>query len=101
MGVSGRVTSPTFTLVHEHRGNPGLNHFDLYRLDEDGLDSLGFEEYLLGGAVCAIEWPANAGLLLPEERLDVTLEPLDDGARRITVAARGDRYQTLLEGLPR
>ena len=100
LGVTGRVTSPTFTLVHEHHGNPGLSHFDLYRLDEGGLEDMGFEEYLGGSAVCAIEWPGNAGSLLPQERLDVTLEPADDGAARtITVAARGRHYETLLEGL--
>ncbi len=100
LGVAGRVTSPTFTLVHEHHGSPGLNHFDLYRLDEGGLADMGFEEYLDGGAVNAIEWPGNAGSLLPEERLDVTLELVEDGnARQITVAARGRRYEALLEGL--
>ncbi len=100
LGVTGRVTSPTFTLVHEHHGNPGLNHFDLYRLDEAGLEDMGFEEYLQSCAVCAIEWPGNAGSLLPEERLDVTLELTEDGnARQITVAAKGRRYEALLEGL--
>ena len=99
LGVAGRVTSPTFTLVHEHRGSPGLCHFDLYRLDEDGLMDMGVEEYFGSGAISAIEWPGNAGSLLPEERLDVRLEPDGDDGRSITVTARGHRYETLLEEL--
>ena len=38
MGLSDRVSSPTFALVHEHDGPIPLYHFDLYRLsDEDEL----------------------------------------------------------------
>lgn len=99
LGVSGRVTSPTFTLVHEHHGNPGLNHFDLYRLDEDGLFDLGVEEYFAGNAVNAIEWPGNAGNMLPGERLDVELADTGDDERTITVVAHGSRYEALIEGL--
>jgi tRNA threonylcarbamoyl adenosine modification protein YjeE len=38
MGFTGRVTSPTFTIVNEYPSDPPLYHFDLYRLDgEDEL----------------------------------------------------------------
>lgn len=101
LGVKGRVSSPTFTLLHEHKGDPGLNHFDLYRLDEDGLMDLGADEYFAGPGVSAIEWPGNAGALLPEERLDITLEETGETGRKITVAARGARYEATLGGLKR
>jgi tRNA threonylcarbamoyladenosine biosynthesis protein TsaE len=96
LGVGGRVTSPTFTLLHEHQGSPSLYHFDLYRLDEDGLMDLGAEEYFGGSGVSAIEWPGNAGSLLPEERLDIEIETLGETGRRITVQARGNRYEELM-----
>ena len=98
LGVSGRVNSPTFTLLHEHRGPLPLYHFDLYRLDEDGIADLGAEDYFYGRGVCAVEWPGNAGCLLPEDRLDITLEPEGD-TRRITVAARGPAHQKSIEDL--
>jgi tRNA threonylcarbamoyladenosine biosynthesis protein TsaE len=101
LGVKGRVSSPTFTLVHEHEGAPGLNHFDLYRLDEDGLLDLGADEYFAGPGISAIEWPGNAGELLPEERLDITLTETGETGRKITVAARGAQYEATLRGLSR
>jgi tRNA threonylcarbamoyladenosine biosynthesis protein TsaE len=100
LGVRGRVTSPTFTLLHEHPGDPGLNHFDLYRIDEDGLSDLGAEEYFSGNAVSAVEWPGNAGSLLPEERLDVELTDMGCDSRRITLTPRGARYEALMKELP-
>lgn len=99
LNVHGRVTSPTFTLLHEHPGEPGLYHFDLYRLDEDGLGELGVEEYFSGQGVSAIEWPGNAGSMLPEARLDVEMEGAGDEERRITLLARGNKYEELLKGL--
>jgi tRNA threonylcarbamoyladenosine biosynthesis protein TsaE len=98
LGVKGRVSSPTFTLVHEHGGDPGLYHFDLYRLDEDGLYELGVEEYFSSTAVSAIEWPGNAGSLLPEERLDIEIGEMDENRRRITIVPQGKRYDELMKG---
>lgn len=99
LGVRGRVTSPTFTLVHEHAGTLGLNHFDLYRLDEDSLVDLGGEECFSQQAVSAIEWPGNAGSLLPGERMDVVLEDTGDETRRIKLTAHGTRYDKLIKEL--
>ena len=33
LGCTGRVTSPTFTVVNEYEGRLPLFHFDLYRLE--------------------------------------------------------------------
>lgn len=96
LGVKGRVTSPTFTLVHEHAGSPGLFHLDLYRMDEGGLMDLGMEEYFCGDGVCAVEWPENAGGLLPAERLDVELVVTGENERRITLTPRGALYLNML-----
>jgi tRNA threonylcarbamoyladenosine biosynthesis protein TsaE len=52
------VTSPTFTLVHEHRGGRmPLVHVDLYRLDTVDLDDVGLDEDLAATGVVAVEWP--------------------------------------------
>ena len=50
------ATSPTFTLIHPHRGRLLLYHVDLYRLTEPEVLALGLEEYLGGPAVAAVEW---------------------------------------------
>ncbi len=97
LGVSGRVNSPTFTLLHEHPGPLPLYHFDLYRLEAGGADELGLEDYLFGAGVCAIEWPGNAGDLLPADRLDVTIDGAGEEPRTITFTALGPRHQRILE----
>ncbi len=62
LGVTDRVTSPTFTLVNEYEGGRlPLFHFDLYRLGgADELFEIGWEDYLARGGVCAVEWSENA-----------------------------------------
>jgi tRNA threonylcarbamoyladenosine biosynthesis protein TsaE len=95
LGVKGRVTSPTFTLAHEHEGKPALYHLDLYRLGEGGLEDMGAEEYFAGAGICAVEWPGNAGELLPDERLDIEIVETGENERRISVAPRGSRYEEL------
>ena len=57
LGCTGRVTSPTFTIVNEYEGRIPLFHFDMYRLpDSDALFDIGWDDYLDRGGVCAVEW---------------------------------------------
>ncbi len=87
MGLRATVTSPTFTLVHEHRGARPLVHIDLYRIrDADDALQLGFEEYLAGEGVCAVEWPERAEALLPPGTVHLLFEVLaESDRRRITI----------------
>ena len=74
LGYTGRVTSPTFTIVNEYSGRLPLFHFDMYRLpDSDALFDIGWEDYLDRGGVCAVEWSENVSDALPEDTLRVTI----------------------------
>ena len=88
MGLTCRVSSPTFTIVNEYCGERELIHFDMYRLnDSDELFDIGWEDYLLRGGVCAVEWSENVSDALPEGTVFVTIarhETRDDW-RIITV----------------
>ena len=61
LGIAERVTSPTFTIVNEYEGSRlPLFHFDMYRLSSsDELFDIGWEDYLVRGGVCAVEWSEN------------------------------------------
>lgn len=88
LGCTGRVTSPTFTIVNEYRGNIPLFHFDMYRLDSsDALFDIGWEDYLDRGGVCAVEWSENVREALPPDAVTVTIArcPENDGWRSITI----------------
>ena len=88
LGCTGRVTSPTFTIVNEYEGRIPLFHFDLYRLgDEEELWDIGWEDYLGRGGVCAVEWSENFPSALPPDSVTVTIRrcPENEDWRRITV----------------
>lgn len=60
MGLTCRVSSPTFTIVNEYEGPRELIHFDMYRLGSaDELFDIGWEDYVNRGSVCAVEWSEN------------------------------------------
>ncbi|MDB6021467.1 MAG: ATPase YjeE, predicted to have essential role in cell wall biosynthesis [Pedosphaera sp.] len=59
LGFTGRVHSPTFTLVNQYEGGRlPLFHVDLYRLETpDQIIAAGLEEYFHPAGVSVIEWP--------------------------------------------
>lgn len=74
LGCTGRVTSPTFTIVNEYEGRIPLFHFDMYRLpDSDALFDIGWDDYLDRGGVCAVEWSELVDDALPEDTIYVTI----------------------------
>lgn len=87
LGVPGRVTSPTFCIIQEHRGSVLLVHMDLYRLHgEDDVLAIGWEDYLSEGAIIVVEWPERAGSLIPDNARHIVFELKDgDEHRTITV----------------
>ena len=93
LGYSGRVTSPTFTIVNEYEGGRlPLFHFDMYRLeDADSLFDIGWEDYLDRGGVCAVEWSERVEEALPEDTVWVTIarHPEQETWRIITIEGGG------------
>ena len=86
MGLSCRVSSPTFTIVNEYIGERELIHFDMYRLGSaDELFDIGWEDYVSRGAVCAVEWSENVKDAFFGDEIEVHIEKLSDHQRRITV----------------
>jgi tRNA threonylcarbamoyladenosine biosynthesis protein TsaE len=81
LGVHERVTSPTFTIVHEYSGRYPILHLDVYRLNnfQEVLD-LGFEEFLDPHSIVAIEWGEAISPLLPRRHLDIDMRRADGGA---------------------
>ena len=85
LGVIGRVTSPTFCLVQEHRGSGAfLVHMDLYRLHgEEDVVAIGWEDYLADGAIMVVEWPERAGSLIPESARHIVFTHMDGEEHRM------------------
>ena len=86
MGISARVSSPTFTIVNEYLGARELYHFDMYRLaSSDELFDIGWEDYLRRGGVCAVEWSENVADAFEGDEITVRIEKLGDEERKITI----------------
>ncbi len=91
MGLGDSVTSPTFALVNEYRGDRiTLYHFDMYRISsEEDLESTGFYDYPFEDNVAAVEWSENISDFLPEETIFVTINCVGENDREIIIEDGG------------
>lgn len=98
MGLGDEVSSPTFALVNEYRGEgTPLYHFDMYRIGSaEELEAVGFYDYLESGGVIAVEWSENVAEELPENtvRIDIRRVSESDSAREITVTG-DERFEAI------
>lgn len=94
MGTEDVVNSPTFAIINIYElegesatryGNE-IYHFDCYRIKDirEAID-FGAEEYLYSGNYCFIEWPEMINAILPEDIVKVSIRPLDNGDRELTI----------------
>ncbi len=92
MGISCRVSSPTFTIVNEYSGGgKELLHFDMYRLGgaQELLD-IGWDDYLARDAVIAVEWSENVEEIFDGGEIAVRIEKRSDTEREITIEGGGE-----------
>jgi tRNA threonylcarbamoyladenosine biosynthesis protein TsaE len=107
LGVTGRISSPTFTIVKEyHSGRIPLYHFDVYRLAGDNdilsgqdisgeegrpireraideLFNIGADEYFEGNGLTVIEWADLIEEALPENTMRIYMEYGEEEGQRI------------------
>ncbi|NLS44580.1 MAG: tRNA (adenosine(37)-N6)-threonylcarbamoyltransferase complex ATPase subunit type 1 TsaE [Firmicutes bacterium] len=103
MNIKGNITSPTFTLIHEHMGRIPLYHVDVYRLTTPAdIETIGIEDYLYGDGVVVLEWADQVLSILPDERLDITIrhpDGEDDNVREIIIKPYGQKYEHMIKEL--
>jgi len=97
-GIDRRdVSSPTFVLVHEHRGRRTVYHLDAYRVaDLDEFEQLGPDEYFESDALTLVEWADRVGPCLPRERIEVGIEVTGEHSRRFAIEAVGERLSPVV-----
>jgi tRNA threonylcarbamoyladenosine biosynthesis protein TsaE len=85
-GSDDAVSSPTFVFRQLYRGDPPIEHLDLYRIDDPAeLDELGLEDAFAPDRVTLVEWPERAPALLPPDAIAVGISGSGDGPRTISV----------------
>ena len=110
------VSSPTFVIVNEYRAAPThdaahdaahnpthnapqqrLCHIDAYRLSgPDDLDSIGWDELIVGDRVLAIEWPGRI-----QAALDDLQRHSPNRIGRITMEHRSENERAMTIDLPK
>ncbi len=91
-GIGGRIKSPSYALLESYNlSNLNFYHLDFYRFknSREWLDA-GFRDILQDEAVVLIEWPEQAGDLLPPPDLDINLEYADNG-RHASLTAHSNK----------
>jgi tRNA threonylcarbamoyladenosine biosynthesis protein TsaE len=105
LGITKNIISPTFIIMRSYeigtgnkaidseaqarrgQGTKNLYHLDLYRIENvDQASDLGLNE-LMGDPenIVAIEWPDKIENLLPEKRINLYFEYLQDDKRQIKI----------------
>lgn len=82
LGATTPVTSPTFVLEKIYNGKVGktLHHFDVYRIEENEVDSTGLPE-ILGEAIVVIEWADKIHKLLPSDTIWMEIKSVSETKR--------------------
>jgi tRNA threonylcarbamoyladenosine biosynthesis protein TsaE len=104
LGVTERITSPTFTMVRQHEslndlGITTLHHADVYRVESlDEVLDLALGELVEENAVAIVEWGDIATSVFGRDVFTVTFL-LDDGDGRTLVVdgALGESRADALE----
>ena len=101
LGFSGRVKSPTYTLVELYVvSRLNLYHFDFYRFGEpEEWQEAGFRDLFNETNICLVEWPEKVGGLLPLPDLKLSLTSTITDAREANVEAMTSRGLHLLSSV--
>ena len=86
LGVTSRVTSPTFTIGHRYRGGEAdVTHLDLYRFRGLSDAEWGDLEPYFEEAIAFVEWPEAGAGVLPAARVHARLAHVAPTERRLVL----------------
>jgi tRNA threonylcarbamoyladenosine biosynthesis protein TsaE len=102
--VDEDVQSPSFTISRVYDSPSGLRlaHYDFYRLQDAGIMADELHETLHDSkTVTIIEWAEIISVVLPEDRLTITIagDANDEHARNVELRSGGEVSERLIEEL--
>ena len=101
-GLENEISSPTFTIVNEHKkDDTNIYHLDVYRLADMGeFYAIGGTEYFTNG-ICVIEWGELIEDILPKNYIKISFskDENDNSIRYLDFKAYGERLQNVIKEL--
>lgn len=100
--VKEKVTSPSFVILNEYKtGKLPIYHFDLYRLEKEGINTIvnELDEYSEGKIVTFVEWAEFSQNELPFDRIDINIDYIDDKQREFTFKSIGEKNNEIIKRL--
>jgi tRNA threonylcarbamoyladenosine biosynthesis protein TsaE len=87
IGIEERdIVSASFLIIAGYPTDPPFFHIDLYRINTDAeLEEVGLGDVIGGRNIAVIEWAEKAAQWLPDDAIQITLKPLNEDEREITV----------------
>ena len=102
LGVKEKVTSPSFVILNEYKsGAIPVYHFDLYRLENEGVSTIinELEEYSEGKILTLVEWAEFSEDKLPFDRIEITINYVDDTIREFVFHSFGQKSESIIKRL--
>lgn len=102
LDIKEKVTSPSFTILNEyHTGKLPIYHFDLYRLENEGVRTITDElrEYSDGKQLTFVEWAEFSQNEIPFDRIEINVTYDDEDNRCFEFSAIGTKAEKIIEGL--
>ncbi len=104
LGVKEKVTSPSFVILNEyHSAKIPVYHFDLYRLENEGVGTIIEElrEYSEGRQITFVEWAEFSQDEVPFDHLSINVTYEDDDTRKYKFTSSGDKSENIINKLHR
>ena len=102
IGIEEKVTSPTFVILNEyHGGKLPMYHFDLYRLENEGVKTIMDElrEYSEGKQLTFVEWAEFSQNEFPFNHIKINVTYEDNDDRKYTFTGNGKDCIEIIKGL--
>lgn len=102
--IKEKVTSPSFVILNEyHSAKIPIYHFDLYRLEKEGVKTIVDElrEYSQGKIITFVEWAEFSQDEIPFEhiKINVTYEDEENDSRKYSFESFGDNADKIIKGM--
>lgn len=102
LNIGRTVTSPTFNIHRTYKSPDGkvLEHFDLYRLDDDEIVLNELDDALSDtSSIVCVEWANHFHEHLSDDRLIIECHFMSEDERKFVIMATGQSSAKIVEAL--